>query len=286
MNPADVMGLRRLMARTEGSRDITVSVIDGPIWLDHPAFSGQRVRQIGRNIPAACHFRGSPACRHGTLVMGMLAAKRNSDAPGLCPGCTFIVRAIFPENTPGEDPMPVSTPTDLAAAISDSISAGANVINLSAALTQLSSQSDQLEQALDNAAHHGVLVVAAAGNHGTVGSSAVTSHPWVIPVVACDPHGRLTPESNLGASIGRHGLAAPGENITSIGSDGKPGTFSGTSAAAPFVTGAIALLWSEFPKAAVGRIKLAVTGADGRPRKSIVPPTLNAGAAYSRMANN
>ena len=49
-------------------------------------------------------------------------------------------------------------------------------------------------------------MVAAAGNQGTLGSSAITRHPWVIPVVACDLRGRPMNESNLGSSIGRRGL--------------------------------------------------------------------------------
>ena len=146
------------------------------------------------------------------------------------------------------------------------IGAGAKVVNLSAALTKPSSRGErQLEQALDYAAQRGVLVVAAAGNQGTVGSSAITRHPWVIPVIGCDLQGRPTAESNLGGFIGCWGLAAPGENIVSLGTDGKPQTSSGTSAAAPFVTGSIALLWSDFPSASAAQIKLAVTQA-GNPR--------------------
>ncbi len=180
--------------------------------------------------------------------------------------------------------MPSASPEELATAITETIGAGAKVINLSAALTNPSSRGEhQLEQALDYAAQRGVLVVAAAGNQGTVGSSAITRHPWVIPVVACDLQGRPTAESNLGSSIGRWGLAAPGENIVSLGADGKPQTSAGTSAAAPFVTGAIALLWSEFPKTSAAQIKLAITQAGGRSRRTIAPPLLDAWAAYETM---
>jgi hypothetical protein len=77
--------------------------------------------------------------------------------------------------------------------------------------------------------------VAAAGNQGMVGSSTITSHSWVIPVAACNGQGWPLRESNLGGSIGRRGLSAPGENVTSLGTNGKPRTFGGTSAAAPFV---------------------------------------------------
>ena len=60
--------------------------------------------------------------------------------------------------------------------------------------------------------------------------------------------------SNFGNSIGRRGLSAPGDGITSLrDADGNAPTFGGTSAAAPFVTGTIALLKSVFPKVDGGR---------------------------------
>ena len=44
----------------------------------------------------------------------------------------------------------------------------------------------------------------------------------LIPVAACDLQGRPLNESNLGSSIGRRGLMAPGVAITSLGRNGKP----------------------------------------------------------------
>jgi subtilisin family serine protease len=156
--------------------------------------------------------------------------------------------------------MPSAVPEEVAAAIIETIEAGARVINLSAALAQPSlKQEAELKLALDYAAQRRVIVVAAAGNQGIVGSTAITRHPWVIPVVACDLRGRPLGESNLGHPIGRQGLTAPGENITSLGPDGKPISFGGTSAAAPFVTGTIALLWSEFPGANGADLRWALT---------------------------
>jgi subtilisin family serine protease len=181
--------------------------------------------------------------------------------------------------------MPSATPEELAKAIVDTVDAGARVINLSAGLAQPSSKGDrQLREALDYTARRGVIVVAAAGNQGTIGGSTITRHSWVIPVVGCDRQGKPTAESNLGSSIGRRGLRAPGENITSLGPDGKPQTFGGTSAAAPFVTGALALLWSEFPGARAAEVKLALTHCGRGPPNTLVPPLLNAWAAYQVMA--
>ena len=87
-------------------------------------------------------------------------------------------------------------------------------------------------------------------------------------------------ESNLGSSIGRRGLRAPGDAITSLGAEGQSLTLGGTSVAVPFVTGATALLWSEFSSATAAHIKLAMTQASTPQRASVVPPLLDVAAAY------
>ncbi|CCF83546.1 Peptidase-like protein (fragment) [Nitrolancea hollandica Lb] len=182
--------------------------------------------------------------------------------------------------------MPSATADELAAAIVEVVRTGARVLNLSAAIALPSIQGERnLELALDYAARQGVLVVAAAGNLATVGSSAITRHPWTIPVVGCDGQGRPMPESNLAGSIGRRGLKAPGEKITSLGVGSALLTLSGTSAAAAFVTGALALLWSEFPNSSATEVKLAVTQPTAETRKTLVPPLLDAWASYEVLAS-
>ena len=284
--PIQLVKLGHLMARSSGSSDIAIGLIDGPVAIDHPDLADAHIRVTG-TASAACSLSSSVACQHGTFVAGMLTARRGSSSPAICPGCTLLVRPIFPEKNSKNGDMPSATPLELAAAIRETVAAGARVINLSAALLRPDSAGVQeLQQALDFAAARGVITVAAAGNQGTVGSSAITRHPWVIPVVGCDLQGRPTRESNLGSSIGRRGLAAPGENITSSGTEGKPGTFHGTSAAAPFVTGTIALLWSEFPNASSARVWLAITQASLVSRRRITPPLLDAWAAYQTLSSN
>src|SRR6185312_2834977 len=287
MDHFELVGLTRLMERTEGWPETVIAVIDGPLVRGQPAFSGQRIREIESSSPAACRYTNSFACIHGTFIMGMLAAKRGSGAPAICPGCTFLVRPIFSELSGGNGEGPSAPPEELAAAIIDTINAGARIINLSAALGQSSSRGEvQLTEALDYAVKRGVIIVAAAGNQGTVGSSIITRHRFVIPVVASDSSGRPVAQSNLGSSIGRQGLSAPGENITSLGAQGALETFGGTSAAAPFVTGAIALLWSEFPFASATIIKWAIAGAGPQRRRTIAPPLLDAWAAYQALASD
>ncbi len=285
MSPLDLIKLRPLMDRTSGSPEVKIGLIDGPIVTQHTDLTGERFREIPENSGATCAQANSVACLHGTFVAGILSAKRSSPAPAICPNCTLLIRPIFTETTSGREAMPSATPQELAAAIIECIEAGARVINLSLALAQPSINGERaLEEALDQAVKRGVIVVAAAGNQGALGSSAITRHPWVIPVVGCDGLGRPMNDSNLGGSIGRRGLSAPGDGVTSLGAEGQPLTLGGTSVAAPFVTGAVALLWSEYSVASAGQIKLAVTQASMPRRPSVVPPLLDAEAAYRTLS--
>jgi subtilisin family serine protease len=284
MSPLDLVKLTPLMQRTSGRPEIRVALIDGPVALDHPDLAGRNVQEVTGKTTVACSRASSVACMHGTFVAGMLSAKRGSVAPAICPSCTLLVRPIFPESNSSNGDMPNAKPEDVALAIIETVNNGARVINLSAALAQPAATGERaLEEALSYAAGRNVIVVAAAGNEGTVGSSAITQHPWVIPVAGCDLQGRPTPESNMGNSIGRNGLMAPAREIISLGADGKAQTSGGTSAAAPFVTGTIALLWSEFPSASASAIKRAIHRKEGALRRTVVPPVLDAWAAYQAM---
>jgi subtilisin family serine protease len=283
-NPTRLVRLDLLMERSSGSVEIAIGLIDGPVAIDHPDLAGGRIRLAGTSN-AACSISGSIACQHGTFVAGILAARRSSSAPAICPGCTLLVRPIFPEKASTSGDVPSATPRELALAVRESIAAGARVINLSAALFNPDSAGvRQLQGALDFAAARNVITVAAAGNQASIGSSVITRHPWVIPVAGCDQRGNPMSESNFGFSIGQRGLRAPAEDITSLGTDGKSRSFGGTSAAAPFVTGTIALLWSAFPSATATQVKLALLQAGAVRRGSIVPPLLDAQAAYHAMA--
>jgi subtilisin family serine protease len=286
MTPLDLVRLSPLMEVTSGRPEVTVGLIDGPVAIHHPDLAGENIRELPGTIRGVCSTANSIACIHGTFVAGILSAKRGSQAPAICPNCTLLVRPIFAESQPNDGQMPSATPEELAAAIVEAVDAGARVINLSAALAQPSAKGEhELQEALNYAARRGVIVIAAAGNQGTVGSTLITRNSWVIPVAACDLQGRPLDYSNLGNSIGRRGLRTPGDNITSLGADGKSLTFSGTSAAAPFVTGAVALLCSEFPNATAAEVKLAVSQAQAQ-RRTVVPPLLDAWSAYQFLATH
>ncbi|MDH3601840.1 MAG: S8 family serine peptidase [Candidatus Tectomicrobia bacterium] len=284
MNPLDVVKLTALMGLTSGRPEIRVGLIDGPVTTDHPDLRAGNICQVAGSASPQSTHASSTASRHGTFVAGILAAQRESPAPAICPGCTLLVRPIF-ANTPSTNgQMPSATPEELAAAILDCVNAGVRVLNLSVALAQPSLTGQQsLEEALRYTATRGVIAVAASGNQGTLGSSPITRHPGVIPVVAYDRRGRPMGQSNLGHVIGRQGVGAPGEAVTSLGAPGQPLTLSGTSVATPFVTGTIALLWSLFPNASSTQVKVAVTKAASARRTTVVPPLLDAQVAYRVM---
>jgi subtilisin family serine protease len=279
-----VLSLVRLapvMRLSSGSRALGIGLVDGPVVVDHPDFAGANIRSVGAD-QTGCAWAGSAACIHGTFVAGILVARRGSAAPAICPECTLVVRPIFRETGPDEK-LPTASPDEVGQAIVECVDAGARVVNLSAATGQPTTQAEgALRRVLDYAARRGALIVAAAGNQGTLGSSEITRHPGVIPVVAFDLSGRPMTQSNVGSSIGRWGVGAPGDEIVSLAPERRPAPRAGTSLAAAIVTGAIALLWSLFPSADPGRLRRALT--PGGQRRSVIPPLMDVQHAYEVLS--
>ena len=277
--------LPALMDLSAGAPDIVVALIDGPVARNHPDLASENIRVLHERGGATCDRPAGIACAHGTYVAGILHAKRDCSVPGICPGCRLLARSIFSEGAAvgRTDGVPTATAEELTAALRDVIETGARVINLSVGLAGASLRMEPaIDQVLGQAARRGVLVVAAAGNEGVIGSSAITRHPWVIPVVGCDRQGRLLAYSNLGASIGRHGLVAPGHDITSLAASGGYAKVSGSSAAVPFVSGTLALLLSVFPQASPSQLRRAIYDTVTR-RRSVAPPLLDAWTAYRTL---
>lgn len=280
MQSIGLVRLSQLMQHTNGSRAIVIGLIDGPVQTSHPDLESTSIQ--GLSMSASCAREASVACLHGTFVAGILAARRGSAAPALCPGCRLLVRPIFAEGDSAG--FPSCEPEELATAMVECIREGARLLNLSVGLMNASPSGVRaLEAALDLAARHSVLVLAAAGNQGMVGVSALARHPAVVPVAASTATGGIASLSNLGHSVGRRGLAAPGDSIESLAPAGGSRRFSGTSAATPFVTGTAALLWSLYPKLSAARIRHSLLHAAGAVRRSITPPLLDAQAAWDEL---
>lgn len=270
-------GIGWLRRTTTGRPEVVIGLIDGPVEGRHPDLADARLQRMGTR-DVRCRVPVGPACRHGTFIAGMLSARPGGVAPALCPDCTLLCRPIFCE---AADPRqcPVVTSADLAEALTEVIEAGARVVNLSVGLASTALEDHpELHAACDLAARRGVVVVCAAGNQGHVGRVPLFDHPWVVSVAGCDMGGRPLGSSNLGVTVGRRGLLAPGVAIDSTAPSGGYARMGGTSVAAPWVTGAAALLWSLWPQASAGDIRRALLLPD-RPRRSVVPPLLDAAAS-------
>jgi subtilisin family serine protease len=281
----DLICLREIMARTRGQHEVAIGLVDGPVAMDHPGLVAENVRTI-TGTAAACRDTQSPACMHGTLVAGILAARRGAEAPAIAPDCTLLVRPVMSE-APLNGAAPSASPTQLAAAIVDCVDAGARLLNLSLALNgpSLGKVAD-VGQALEHARRRGVLIFAAAGNHGIVGSSAIIRDRWVVPVVAYSRSGRPLAPSNFGRAIGLGGVGAPGDRVSSLGPNGQSAVSSGTSMATPFVAGAAALLWSLRPNAKPADVRRALLASGVGQRRTIIPPLLNVWRAYQFLSNH
>jgi hypothetical protein len=122
MNQAYTMGTAKRLSSTTRLR---IGLIDGPVETSHSEFAGHRDRAQN----------GFPAiCLHGTLVAGVLSARRGSLAPAICPECTLLVRAISGEGGSAVGDLPRADALELATASRDCMDAGARLINLSVAI--------------------------------------------------------------------------------------------------------------------------------------------------------
>lgn len=246
---------------------IRVAVLDTGVDATHPLLAPRLLP--GRDFvdgdpdPSEAGTRGDPAFGHGTHVAGLVALSAPSarimplrvlDAQGSGTAWALAVamlHAVDPDGNPATDD-------------------GAHVINLSlggASRTRLLDSiallascippdptipADDLSDpgyASDHArcsGFGGAVVVAAAGNDG---SKSLKVYPaaegayGLISVAASAANGRLAGISNSGNWIQ---IAAPGDGITSSVPGGW-GTWGGTSMAAPWVSGAAALLRSVDP---------------------------------------
>jgi subtilisin family serine protease len=119
---------------------------------------------------------------------------------------------------------------------------------------------ESLKNAFTEMSNKGILVIVASGNDGVdldynPDYPAAFNMPNQITVAAATSTDTMIYWSNSGFNLVH--LAAPGVDILSTITKNRIGFMSGTSMAAPFVTGAAALLWSDRPQAKLWDIKTA-----------------------------
>jgi subtilisin family serine protease len=163
---------------------------------------------------------------HGTHVTGIICADS--------PPCKGVARKAEVHSLKVLDHNGACSATSVARALGY-----AAAIECDFACLSLGSRkpSDILHEAIREASDKGVTVVAAAGNDGGA-VNYPAAWPETVAVGAVDRHGDICPFSSRGKEIV---CAAPGQDVKSTWLAGGYATVSGTSMAAPFVVGVLAL---------------------------------------------
>ena len=176
---------------------------------------------------------------HGTHVAGIAAAVSNEiGIVGVAPGARLLIVRVLDCRDPGGC---VGTAADIALGIEYATDQGARVINLSLGSSVLS---ETIRAAVYYALENRVVVVAASGNDGAPIVSYPAAIPEVIAVGASNSDDLVADFSNWGEELD---VVAPGEDIWSTVPGAAWGLKSGTSMAAPFVSGVAAILASRSP---------------------------------------
>lgn len=246
------VGAAQVWPRTTG-RDVVVAVVDTGVDITHPLLTDRiwvnpREVRDGRDsdgngyvddvhgwnfVDDSPHvYRGVDADAHGTHVAGIIAASAHAPTG-------------FRSVAPSARIMPLRVISGGAGVTSHAISAlryaeanGADVVNASWGMPHASAA---LRAAL---AELEIPVVVAAGNDGAAPGSPVSypaadGLPNLISVAAVEPTGAMAAFSSRSRTL--VDVTAPGALILSAYPEARLAVASGTSQAAPHVTGAIAL---------------------------------------------
>jgi type VII secretion-associated serine protease mycosin len=227
---------------------VKVAVIDTGIDATHPSLRGSVVG--GTDVSGLGTSDGltlvGTSNYHGTMVASILAGRgafgdENSGVIGTAPKAQLLsVSMAF--GVPGLD-----TDSQIAEGIIWAVDNGATVINLS--LTRNSvSWPKSWDEAFLYAFENDVVVVAAVGNlaDGTEQVSAPASIPGVIAVAGVDRE--LNPSALSSVKGFTIGVTAPSEDLVAAYPGGEYRLWSGTSAAAPIVSGLVAMIRSMYPE--------------------------------------
>lgn len=230
-------GLDELRNATRGDPRVCVALLDGLVDTSHPCFQGANLEVLSTLVQDARPTGGMAA--HGTHIASLLFGQPGSPVEGVAPGCRGLIIPVFSDERRHLPQM------DLARAITQAVEAGAHLINISGGQrVEGAAADDFLEKAVRLCKERGVLIVAATGNDGCDCLHVPAALPAVLAVGAMDDEGRPLESSNWGAAYQDQGILAPGAGIRGAKPGGGTYTASGTSFAAPIVTGVAALLLS------------------------------------------
>lgn len=145
--------------------------------------------------------------------------------------------------------------SDLVAAVDQCIMAGVNVINMSLGGGAPSALE---EAAFASAYSNNVLSVAAAGNDGNSNLFYPAAYESVISVAAVDDQKNIANFSQRNQQVE---ISAPGVDILSTFPGNAYSEMSGTSMAAPHVSGVAALIWNQYPGCSALQIRQALNAS-------------------------
>jgi subtilisin family serine protease len=232
--------------------DVLVAVLDTGVDLNHPDLKPNLLLDQGydflNDLPSPQDDES-----HGTAVAGIIGAVGNNRE-----GVTGIawhvkILPIKALNSQGRGPDSAMVKAILYAADN-----GVRIINISSTGNRYSAA---LETAVQYAEDKGALVVAAAGNTGNADNAVnyPAAFDGVVAVAAIDGNDQLAPFSQRQSYVA---LAAPGVDVPSTAwagaGRGLYASQSGTSIAAPHVSGAAAILWALRPDLAAADIVAAL----------------------------
>jgi len=240
---------------SHGSLGVVVAVVDTGI-----SSVGDLSTQIlpGRNFVAGnADARDDSVIGHGTLVAGVAAATTNN---GIGIAGAAWNASVLPVKV--LDSRGFGTDSRVAAGIVWAADHAADVINLSLGGP---ASGQVLCDAVTYAESQDALVVASAGNGANGRLNYPAACPNVVAVSATDARGDFASFSSFGPDVA---LAAPGLNVTSTRNDNRYDTESGTSLAAPMVSGVAALVIAQHPDWSAAQVaqQLEDTAQDRGPR--------------------
>lgn len=203
---------------------VTIAVIDNGLVMDHPLISTSVILPghdfIDKDIYP--YEEDGYLYGHGTFVTGIILLT--------APDVQILPIRAF--NCDG-----VGDQFAVAQSIYWAVEQGADIINMSFGSVD---HTNILDNAINEAIHNDISLVASAGNDSTETVYYPAAYPEVIAVTALDQNELRAPFSNYGDHID---IAAPGVHVYSaLPGEYLWGTWSGTSFSAPFVTGAVAFI--------------------------------------------
>lgn len=259
---------------------VVVAVLDSGVQLDHPdlakslwhndgEIAGNGIDDdrngyvddvYGANIKAL-NGDVEDDNGHGTHVAGIVAAQagNGTGGSGIAPGAKIMSVKVLDANRAGDS-------SQLAKGIRYAIGEGAKILNVS---INGDGTSPDLDDALKYASQQGVTVVASAGNQSrdidlAPSYPASSTEPSVLTVTAIQTTGSLLSIANRG--LRSVDLAAPGGNILSTARGSGYELRDGTSMAAPFVAGSLALLAAARPDLSQSALRAALVQSAPRPK--------------------